>query len=239
MDTLFWKQCCPDISLAFTTHLSYGQYAYRLVLKVHGSTMLRHHDDFNTQMDGRHRQVNYGGSWRTWRQPSRQDICVLENLRSYRSDLPDGVRVRIEEPYIQFYASDEQKLKTLVQTIFVQVPASAYLESITAPKCQKDLELLTEGFVLCRKKDYAFRMHIRDGRYHKTVRDQLLTLLDAQQEQVRMPPRTRDHLVSDRSDYLWGCYFWCQDDSLRLLVDMMWPRTIRHIDKFLDPAEDK
>jgi hypothetical protein len=236
MDTLFWKQSCPNISQRTTNHLSYGQYAYKLVIAVNGANMLRYQTDFDFQLKTQ-RLINYGGSWRRRTAPNEQDIALLEKLRSYRSDLPAGMRMRVEEPHIQFYSTDEDKLKTLVQDVFVGIPADEYLTSISAPKSRQDLDLLNQGFVLRRANDYAFRMHLRDGKYPKPVKKQLLDLLDAQQDQVRVPPNTRNNLTQDRSDYLWGCYFWCQDESLRLLVDLIRPRTIRQIDRFLAPVE--
>lgn len=240
MDISYWKQYHPKIHHLGTTHLMFRQYAYRLVVTLPGAAMLRCDKDFAMQMAEEKRIINYGGSWRPGpakAPPSAADLLILEKLREYKRELPDGLKIRIESPSIQFYATSEALLKKLHHDIFHGVDSSRYLVSITGPRSPDEFQLIEQGFVIKKKGDYPFKVHIRDGRYSHAVRSQLLSLLDAQGAQVKIPRATRHMMTKNKGDYLWGCYFWCQDESLQFMIGIIHPQAIRTIERFVDPSD--
>ena len=243
MDTLFWKQLHPNIKVEHTKHLLYGKYPYRLVLKCVGTSMLRHPDaSFEEQAEWK-RNVNYGGSWKPKliRRPEPYEFALLHRLRDIRAELleqdNDSIKTRIEDPLMQFYTVDEKLLQDLANKMFTGLDAANYIQSITMPGSAEDLKLLHQGFVLKNNSDYPFRINLRDGRYAESTRESLLKYLDSIGDDVSVPQNTRRQLERARGDFVWGGYFYCADENIRIMISMIHPRLIRSVDRYY--SQDK
>lgn len=202
--------------------------------------MLRYPDaDFDSQMEWK-RTVNYGGSWKPerYKKPSFNDLELLNRLRDVRAEIlernNEDIKIRIEDPHMQFYSVDEKLLQNLANKIFAGIgfEASSYITSITLPASQQDLNLLTQGFVLKNNATFPFRINLRDGRYSESIRESLLKYLDSLGDEVEVPQNTRRQLERSRGDFVWGGYFYCTDENIRIMISMIQPRLIRSVDRY-------
>lgn len=232
MDTSFWTQLQPDIRITAPTQLFYGKYPYKLDLEITGAAMLRDQADFATQMSN-WRQSNYGGSWRIKKIPSANDLKILTALREWRSNMPVNMKMRIEDPGVQLYAETEDELKAFVLKTFDG--DYHWLKIATGPKTAADLDLLKTGCVIKPKRrlDFKFKFIIRDGRYSQETRTSVLNILQAQGDQVRIPPATLKMLGKDKHDYIWNAYFYANDEAIHLMVSLVAPTMVRTVDRFL------
>lgn len=245
MDTLFWKQLHPDIKVQHSKQMLYGKYPCRLVIRCNGSSMLRYPETpFADQMEWNQRVVNYGGSWRRsmTTRPSAKDLQLLVNLKTYRADLAEQdsaqIKIRIEDPMVQIYATDTALLEEFARQVFAGIPDVAdFLESITIPKDTHDLALLEQGYVLRSHSDFLFKINLRDGKYSQSTRSNLLQYLDALAPDVSIPKNTRDQLEKVRGDFIWGGYFYAMDEDIKLMIGMINPKLIRSVDRFYSTAK--
>jgi hypothetical protein len=236
----FWKQFHPDIKVLPATKLSYGLYPYKVVLSIKGAAMLRNSSAFETQMSAR-RNINYGGSWRRPVEPSARDLVLLERIRSWNMNIPVDVKMRIEDSSVQIYSTNQPTLVAFVKSIF-EPEDRERIVSISAPADQKALDIIQAGYTYNPKRDlnYRFRVNIRDGRYDIETRANLLSILESQGDQVRVPPGTRKMMEKTNGEYIWGAYFYCNDENVNLLFALVCPTFIRNIDRYYSddtPAE--
>lgn len=207
--------------------------------------MLRYPDvPFDEQMQWSQRVINYGGSWRakTNYYPRPAELSLLSNLRDYRAEVSqsgsEDIKMRIEDPLIQVYAKDLKILEEFASVAFHNVPnIDSMLDSITVPKNNHDLKLLQQGYVLRSHSDYACKINLRDGKYNLGVRTSLLNYLDALGSDVSIPNNTRQQLEKSRGDFIWGAYFYCMDEDIKLMIGMIDPRLIRSIDRYHSTAK--
>jgi len=194
--------------------------------------MLREETDFATQMSN-WRQSNYGGSWRIKKIPAHDDLKILKILREWRREMPAGMKMRIEDPGVQIYAETEDDLKSFVLKTFDG--DYHWLKIVTGPKAQADLDLLMTGCVIKPKRrlDFKFKFIIRDGRYSHETRTSVLNILEAQGDQVRIPPATLNMLSKQKHDYIWNAYFYANDEAIHLMVSLVAPTMVRTVDRFL------
>ena len=200
--------------------------------------MLRYPETaFDAQLEWK-RTVNYGGSWKPklYKSPTKSEMDLLYRLRGIRAELleqdNEDIKIRIEDPHMQFYSVDEKLLQNLANKIFAGIDASSYITSVTLPASQQDLDLLTQGFVLKNNAAFPFRINLRDGRYSESVRESLLKYLDSLGEDVEVPQNTRRQLERTQGDFVWGGYFYCTDENIRIMISMIQPRLIRSVDRY-------
>ena len=238
MALLDWKQSLTKLKVQDTRQLYFGIYPYRLVLNIPGAGMMRYEESFDAQNAAR-KNVNYGGSWRRAKPLDlTSDVrFLLDHFRTVRKDPPSGVRFRIEEPAFQIYTETEAQLHAVLDQLQC-VDLNNYATIYNRPATDNALELMKQGFTL-KQAEYAFKMYIRDGRYNDEIKSSILSLLKAQGDKVRMPRNTEETLGKMQHSFVWGCYFYCQDESLQLLLSMISPTCIRSIERFYAKESDK
>jgi len=227
MDTSFWTQCNPNISIEHTVKKFYGKYLYKLVLYAPAGRLIFSSGDITDGLEYRKTfSYNQGGSW--WVRKSNstlQDtsVSLLENIRQLKIDhLPD-IKIRVEEPRIQIYSQYDQQLKDIVSKYLSVVPAS-YIETVSGPADIESEDILNTGAII-RKNDigYQYKITLRDGTYSAETRKSILNYLqNLDVEQVRVPNGTFDMLARP-SPYLWGCYIYTNDLSTLTFLQLIAP----------------
>jgi hypothetical protein len=238
MDTSFWKQLHPDIQVQAAKQKLFKKYPYKMVLRCNGAAMLRSPETpFDEQIQYR-KQINYGGSWRTRPalQPSSLELDFLHVLKDIKLDLAEqnneDIKMRIEDPNIQFYAVDQNLLKDLAKLLFANQEFKSFLQSITVPRSDDDLNKIMQGYVLRKSTQYACKINIRDGRYNHQIRQSLLNYIDSLNEDATIPTSVRKSLEKANGDYVWDAYFYCNDPNIQLMIQMINPRLIRSVDLY-------
>jgi hypothetical protein len=170
-----------------------------------------------------YKHINQSGWWghRHNRDLDSADIPLLETLRTIRKTVT-GVKLRVEEPRIQIYASNEEDLMQLVNDYLK--PFSKNIETISGPADEQAAEILNSGAII-RKTDngYTHKVILRDGRYGSEIKETILNYLDGLHiENVGIPKSCRE-MFGKSSSYVWNCYFYTNDPSVTTFLNLMQP----------------
>jgi hypothetical protein len=158
---------------------------------------------------------------------SKADIEWLEYLKLFKAGVAFDCKIRIEEPRIQIYASNEQDLLDFVGQIPLQ--HLNYVRSITRPANDQERELLQSGKKLMKSTpEYNFRINFRDGKYNLDTKLHLLNYLDSLGDTVRVPDHARKELTKNYSS-TWDVYIYTKDSTITTFLQLIEPRIIRAI----------
>jgi len=234
MDTSFWTALNPSIQILVTKKLLHGQYMYRLSMLSFGSRLLR--DPAKLDYEITHynqRAYSYGGSWRQTRQLTDEDVHLLKLIKNivYAEDTSrlGNLKVRIEDPHIQFYSSDVTTLKDL--SLKLRHTDNSHFVSVMCPENQQNADLLKQGFVLKKKKiDWPYRLIIRDGRYNIDSKTNLKNYLLQLGDEVKVPRSLWEQL--ERGGWIWGGYIYVKDKQITTMFSMIDANMVGRLEEF-------
>ena len=226
MDTSFWIQRNPKITLEHTTKKYYNKYLFKIVVYCPAGRLI---DDKGNMLDAlEHRKsiykhINQSGWWghRHNRDLDHANIPLLETLRSIRRNQV-GVKLRVEEPRVQIYAETEKDLIDILQNQLSAFVSN--VESVAGPANDKAADVLNSGAII-RKTDngYTHKIIIRDGRYGSTVKETILDYLDNLHIEIIGVPKSCREMFSKSSSYVWNCYFYTNDPSVTIFLNLIQP----------------
>jgi hypothetical protein len=229
MDTLFWDNLKSDIAIENTIKQFYNRYLWRLVIHAEGGKLaLAKNNDLAQELDRRKSAVAfrtaYSQIWSFKQCKFEQvNLNLLRTVRKIKNDFAGSIKVRVEEPYIQFYTEDEATLKTLALKIDPQ-----YIKSITVPE-PSTVSLLQSGAILNRVPTaYNYKVIVGNGRYDIQTKQQLLNYLDNLGDNVKLSKTGREMLERPHT-YVWGLFFYVQDISITTFISLINPRLISNI----------
>jgi hypothetical protein len=228
MDTLFWLQRNPKLTVEHTTKKYFGKYLYKLVLYAPASRLIHSKGSIDEELQHR-KNFNHGGSWKYKNyfanSADMANVEFLEKMRDLKHDKTLNIKLRAEEPRIQVYADNEQDLKHIINTYLSNYYTQ--IETISGPEDADAEQILNSGAIL-KKNDFGYRYKVilKDGRYDTAVKRQLAEYLEnLGVDLVRIPRGTYD-MLSKPTSYMWSCYFYSNDDRLNVFVDLMIPGII-------------
>lgn len=241
MDILFWTALNPEIKQLETTKVMHRYYLHRLAIHVPGASMLRHDGDLDRQIEKRNiAAYNYGGSWRRSKL-SDSDVALLKFVKDRLQEIngddatqripafADSIRVRIEDPNIQFYSRNELALKNLAKTL--RWRDDKHFVSVMSPASVANEKFLLDGFVLRKREvEWPFRIVLRDGRYSSETKQQLLNYFDALGDQIRVPKGLTDQLT--KGGWIWGGYIYTHDAQLQTMLTIIDPKLVSKVEEF-------
>lgn len=232
MDTLFWIQSSPNITVAHTTKRYFNKYLCKLVVYAPAGRLIEGTAPIGNGLEYRRsiiKNVNYGGSW--WAQHTdRQtqlledaDVDFLEFLRTVKSNKLLNVKMRIEEPLIQIYGNNEETLKDLVGNHFSPTWARKYIESISVPANAEAVQLLESGAIIRRTENgYRYKVMIKDGRYDAELKESIRQYLQGVGiDAVYMPKGFEDQLL--KGSFIWSGYFYTNDLGILSFLGIIRP----------------
>lgn len=226
MDTLFWTQCSPNITVEHTTKKYYNKYLYKIVVYCPAGRLVDAKGSLDVALEHRkslYKHINHSGWWgyRQNRDIDNANIDLLEILRTIRKSSA-GIKLRVEEPRVQIYAETEDDLISLTQDYLK--PFTKHIETISGPADERSAEILNSGAII-RKTDNGFshKVILRDGRYGANTKDNILQYLNnLDPELVNIPKSCRD-MFSKSSSYVWNCYFFTNDPSVIMFLNLIQP----------------
>lgn len=232
MASLSWKNLVPNIEVLPTQKIFYKQYLYKLELVAHGAQSINSKYSVEMSLQARersYRAINYGGSWavRMSYSLAKANPDWLEYLKAFKAAVAFDCKIRIEEPRIQIYASNEQDLLDFVN----QLPGHyiEYVASITRPASDEQRDLLQSGKKLLKSTpEYNFRINFRDGKYELDTKLHILNYLDSLGDLVRIPAHARRELTKKYMN-TWDVYVYTKDASIVTFLQIINPRLIRTI----------
>lgn len=250
MDLLSWTNSNPTCKLKLTRKQYYQRYLYRAKIYAPFGRLLRHKytDDPKTpvwnqiaaDVDARKERVRnqihqYYSSYWSDRLIRHSDDCFEDQLeylylkvKQYRGT----IKVRIEEPYVEVYTTDEQ---TMLDIINKMPKRSERVMEIHWPGSAKRHEVLSRGEVFMPGiTDYEYQVSFRTILLSTTKRSQIYEYLNSLGELVRMTPGLVDSLTKPKwthSDHMWvyQCYFYTNDTSICTFLNLIEPNLINKI----------
>jgi hypothetical protein len=181
-----------------------------------------------------HRRIiskNVGGWWgqRLSLGLENANIKMLNYMRVIRQQKLPGIKMRIEEPRIQFYAETEEQLLNIVQT-YIDSGDHQHIESIAGPKDTESEVILNSGGII-RKRDigYTHKVILKDGKYPQEVRTGLLNYLNNLGKETAKIPDGLLKMLGNQSGFIWSAYFYVNDPSIVTFVNLMYPTLVSNI----------
>jgi hypothetical protein len=234
MDSLFWKQINSDIVYEPTRKQFFGKYCYKLVFKAYGSRCVTENrfDTITELIDYRlanHRSHNYGGSWRgaVINELRSADIGLLEELKSIKNGYADQIKMRIEEPWVQIYAQNEDTLKNIANRF--SASSKKAIISVSTPDSPEYEKYLRQDVILIKKDTgYRYKIFLRDGNYGHSSKMNISNYLLAVGGDVRYPHSVDKQLQSSHG-WIWGCYFYAVDQNITTALNLIQPGIVGKI----------
>ena len=235
MDSSFWKHLNPKIVYDPTRKQYFGKYCYKLVLQAYGGRSVgdcsRTVEESLQVRKELHRHTNWGGSWHSFsrRQLDQADVLFLEELKSIKNGYGKNIKVRVEEPWAQIYSEDEETLKTIALR-FAQ-KWSHLIISVSTPESIEQEAILKRDSIIIRsdsKIGYTHKVLMRDGMYQTQTKQQLYQFLLGLGDAVKLSKAT-NRMLSGPMNYIWGCYFYTNDPSIDIMINIIRPGTVGKI----------
>ena len=232
MDTSFWTNLNSKILCETTKKQFYNQYLYKLVMDAPFGRVLHGHDDIDQLLKYKietHRNHNYGGSWafKMSNNIARASAEQLRIIRSIRDDYKDTIKIRVEDPWVQFYARTEEDLRVITSRFSDECKSRCLLYS--SPKDEEHAKGLRSGNIFISKDNgFKYKIFIRDGMYPNEVKQQLLNYIDSLGDDVKLSEGSRAQL-SGPLNYIWGNFFYVKDPKLVTFISLIHPSIIRKI----------
>ena len=236
MDTLFWTQFSPKITLDHTIKKFYGKYLYRLVVYAPSGYLINQKNSSIQEGINRRkllnesaRLINYAGYW--GEMSVRHNITdanpeFLELIKSLKNNRT--FKIRAEEPRIQIYAKSELDIQNLVNNnkqLFQQ-----YTESFSGPADYQAEQVLNSGAIIKNTDNgYKHKVILRDGRYDVTIKHNILNYLTNCGTELVLISPTVTEMLSNQNNYIWSCSFYTNDPSVVTFISLMSPTIILNI----------
>jgi hypothetical protein len=189
--------------------------------------------DLDELVKARNRAKNYnpGGSWRLSKTITQNDCELLQVIKQARDSLGENVKVRIEDPYVQFYSAEEQLLQNLAQQI--QHKQNDHFFSWMCPADQQAQDVLLQGKVIRKRPlKYQYKVVIRDGKYSEQTRSGLKNWLQYQEKEHVHAPKALIHMLSSNHRFIWGGYIYVNDLRTATLIGLIDPGLVSKIEEF-------
>jgi hypothetical protein len=227
MDTSFWIQCNPKITVDHTTKKFYGKFLYKLVVYCPAGRLIDAKGSMPDALEHRRtvaKNINHGGWWgRRNTDLENADVEFLTMLKDVRHDQGMGIKLRVEEPMIQIYADSESALQTFVNTHFLGNQKN-YVRSISGPMDSEAEAVLNSGAIIRKENNgYRYKIILKDGRYTAGIKQSLLAYLENQgPEQVQLSSSARV-MLSKSTGYVWNLYFYSNDVGVITFLNLISP----------------
>ena len=234
MDTSFWKSLKPnlkpDIEFKQTKKQFFGRYLWRLEVHAECSDLVNPvYKDMMAEVAKRKLRAqmrNYGGSWRYDRidRYDTVDYVLLQTIRNMRETYKDTVKIRCEDPWVQFYAETEDELKVIAQCLSKE----ECILAITGPAAGTEDLLASDKIIGSKKIEHRYKIMLRDGNYNRDAKLQILDLLEAQGTEVKIPASLRHGLTRDYTG-MWGTFFYANEASVTTMLNLIHPGIVGKI----------
>lgn len=231
MDLLFWPTVNPDIKIESSTKKYFNTHLYRLVVFCPAGRLIDSKGSIREALTTRttieeNRKIMFG--WMQWTSKylDSADSNQLERMRTLKKDKVPGLRIRVEEPRIQIYATSETELRNMIAKYF-DPSDYKHIESISGPADSTAESLLNSGAIIKKSTfGYRYKIILRDGRYSPHIKKNILNYLTGiGDENVHFPAAVKSRFENS-GDYMWGMYFYSNNLSFNSFLELICPGVI-------------
>jgi hypothetical protein len=231
MDSLFWTTLNPNIKVECSTKKYFNTHLYKLVLFCPAGRLIDSKGSMREGLTTRitieeNRKIMFGWMQFTSKHLNSADAGQLDRMRTLKKAKVSGLRIRVEEPRIQIYATSEAQLQDVIKQYFDPIDHQ-HIESVYGPADSKAEAALNSGAILKKATfGYRYKIILRDGRYDPQVKKNVLNyLMGIGNENVHLPASVKGTLAHD-GDYMWGIYFYSNDLSFNSFLELICPGII-------------
>lgn len=232
MDLSFWKNKAPRAVIKHTLKQYHKRFLWRMVVEAEAGRLILDSNDVYAALATRQANAkNRANHWYYSRRDAfvdRGDPDHLQTIRDIKDSYGDQIRVRIEEPWAQFYTEDEQTMQSIAKRLNAK-----YIQSVNGPRDEHDEQLLRDGCIITRSpKEYGYKVFFRDRAVNSETRQQILNYLTNLGDTVRITQGSIDMLKRPYS-HIWGVYIFTQDPDVLVFLQLIDPKLISNIHKFV------
>ena len=227
MDISKWIRFNPKLTVEHTTKKYFGKYLYKIVVYCPAGRLIDSKDPMDKALEHRRsvtKHINQSGWWgaRHHRDLDHANVALLDVLRDIRQNRTLGVKLRVEEPRIQIYATSESDLINLADTQLKLYGSN--IESIAGPANDAAAEVLNSGAII-RKKDTGFRYKVifRDGRYTHEIKMLILNYLGSLEAGTVKVPVSAIEMLEKSTGFIWNLYIYTNDPSITTFLNLISP----------------
>ena len=180
---------------------------------------------------------NWAGSWyaRRSNQLNNVDVKLLYVAKNIRDQYGKKIRVRVEEPMLQFYAEDEQTIKDIAREFAYPIDYKCHVEEVNGPVDESEAAILLSGAIIKRNpSEYQYKVVLRDGRYRTETKQQVLTYLKNLGDQIKITPKCQE-MLSMPYPSCWGVFFYTNDPGVVTMLRLIDPDIVGNIHEIIVP----
>jgi hypothetical protein len=241
MDTSYWSSNFPGIKQHPTLKLYYKKFLWRLTVYIPGGELIySKNPDLNEALSFRRATAisyNWAGSWFSRRsiQLNDVDVGLLYVAKNIREKYGRQIRVRVEEPMLQFYAEDEQTIRDIARSFSHPTDYRSQVEEINGPINDAEAEILLSGAIIKRNPpEFQYKVVLRDGRYRLESKQQVLTYLENLGDQIKISPKCQEMLAQPYPS-CWGVFFYTNDPGVATMLRLIDPNIVGNIHEIIVP----
>ncbi len=239
INRLQWTQLFSNIKFENTVKQYFNKYCFKLVLFAPGGRSI-YNKKYSIEQSIELRQqisksYNYGGSW-SYRHDKNSylhlaDLLLLSHIKAQKAEYRDRIKIRVEEPRITVYASSEADLLEFAKSL----PGVSFdrVELLSAPQDLSAMAQLETGAILVSKPaDYQYKITLRDTRLPVSAKLSILNYLIGLGTDISLPKSCKIQLARN-STWLYNTYFYCQDEKIITMLNLIAPDIVRSINSFV------
>ncbi len=183
------------------------------------------------------RSYNWAGSWLHGQHRGNSlaitDVSLLTIARDIKNRYGNTIRIRVEEPMIQYYSDSQETLKEIAREFTRPHDYRSCVKEINGPESVEQAEILLTGAIIRRNTpDYRYKVVLRDGRYSVEIKRQVLSYLENLGDQIRLTPRCQEMLASPFI-HCWGVFFYTDDPDLTIMLRIIAPDLVGNIHELI------
>lgn len=155
-------------------------------------------------------------------------VTQLNYFKSIKNKYKDIVKMRVEEPTLSIYTNDQNILEQIISGDQTQ-----RLKEIWLPQDDQTRALLNQQVIFVKKPPkYQYRIYLKLGKVDYTSRQQIAKYLCNLDNQVEMI-KSCDEALNHPKAYNQSTYFYCNDENIIFMIQILNPNAISGIYKLL------
>ena len=222
MDSSYWNNCQPKVVLQRTTKLFYNQYLGKLAYSLQDARYIKRFAAGAIPLETK------SPPWGSKTRPIDRDS--LEDFR--KAKVQHKVKVRIYEDTFTVYANTEDELKKFNNSLPVQHHMRVETVSLPDPK---EIAQLVNGDIVIPDSHRAGKLKVivRDGKYDAELLKTIIAWLrnDPGVELTASIEKVSLVLRGGSQRYIYGCYFYVDDETTITMLNLMHPTFVRNYHK--------
>jgi hypothetical protein len=234
MDTSFWTKYNPNIKVENTVKKFYNKYLFKIEIHAVASRLINLEGDMEELINHRIEMdkilSNYGtyslGRLGNSKSANQAKKDLLTAIRTIKTLNLDGIKIRVEEPYVQIYAETQQQLEEIVLTHLSSFSPNIIVK-INVPSDEKIIDVLNSNAII-RKTDngYKYKVIMKDGVYSTETKEALFEYFTTVGDGTIKLTAAGFHQLRKQTTYLYNLYFYSNDIQLNTIINLIAPGSI-------------